>query len=257
MREIFPNVLPVLIALVSLEMGIAVIVEAILLFRRPLRLLGHADLGRHDRAGTAVHASRAVDPRGAAHHAVPDRARLQPARRRPAPRARSGDAAMSEPILAVHGLSAISRARPHADPARRLAHRRARRNARPRRRKRRRQDRRSARRSWAFCRAPSGSLAARSVRGQDLLTMPAAALRRLIGERIALIPQDPMTALNPGRRIEGAAHRRPAAVARTATARAARKIALQAAGRSAYSRARAGARGAIRMNFPEACASAC
>ena len=32
MREIFPNVLPVLIALVSLEMGIAVIVEAILSF---------------------------------------------------------------------------------------------------------------------------------------------------------------------------------------------------------------------------------
>jgi len=28
-------------------------------------------------------------------------------------------------------------------------------------------------------------------------------LRRLIGERFALIPQDPMTALNPGRRIEG------------------------------------------------------
>jgi len=32
MREIFPNVLPVLIALVSLEAGIAVIVEAILSF---------------------------------------------------------------------------------------------------------------------------------------------------------------------------------------------------------------------------------
>ena len=39
--------------------------------------------------------------------------------------------------------------------------------------------------------------------GQDLLTMPEALLRRLVGERIALIPQDPMTALNPGRRIEG------------------------------------------------------
>ena len=39
--------------------------------------------------------------------------------------------------------------------------------------------------------------------GQDLLTMPEASLRRLVGERIALIPQDPMTALNPGRRIEG------------------------------------------------------
>ncbi len=39
--------------------------------------------------------------------------------------------------------------------------------------------------------------------GQDLLTMAAAPLRRLIGEHVALIPQDPMTALNPGRRIEG------------------------------------------------------
>jgi peptide/nickel transport system ATP-binding protein len=38
---------------------------------------------------------------------------------------------------------------------------------------------------------------------QNLLTMPAGPLRRLIGERFALIPQDPMTALNPGRRIEG------------------------------------------------------
>ena len=38
--------------------------------------------------------------------------------------------------------------------------------------------------------------------GQDLLAMPTRQRRRLIGERIALIPQDPMTALNPGRRIE-------------------------------------------------------
>jgi len=38
---------------------------------------------------------------------------------------------------------------------------------------------------------------------RDLLTMAAAERRRLIGERVALIPQDPMTALNPGRRIEG------------------------------------------------------
>ena len=38
--------------------------------------------------------------------------------------------------------------------------------------------------------------------GTDLLKMKTGTLRRLIGERIALIPQDPMTALNPARRIE-------------------------------------------------------
>ena len=39
--------------------------------------------------------------------------------------------------------------------------------------------------------------------GENLLKAPAAARRRLVSERLALIPQDPMTALNPGRRIEG------------------------------------------------------
>jgi peptide/nickel transport system ATP-binding protein len=38
---------------------------------------------------------------------------------------------------------------------------------------------------------------------RDLLKMPKGLVRRLIGERFALIPQDPMTALNPGRRIAG------------------------------------------------------
>jgi peptide/nickel transport system ATP-binding protein len=38
--------------------------------------------------------------------------------------------------------------------------------------------------------------------GADLLRMKTGPLRRLIGERIALISQDPMTALNPARRIE-------------------------------------------------------
>jgi peptide/nickel transport system ATP-binding protein len=38
--------------------------------------------------------------------------------------------------------------------------------------------------------------------GVDLMTMPTDARRRVVGEKIALIPQDPLTALNPSRRIE-------------------------------------------------------
>ncbi len=37
--------------------------------------------------------------------------------------------------------------------------------------------------------------------GQDLLKVPPAERRRLIGAKAALIPQDPLTALNPSRRI--------------------------------------------------------
>ncbi|MEM9048945.1 MAG: ABC transporter ATP-binding protein [Pseudomonadota bacterium] len=37
--------------------------------------------------------------------------------------------------------------------------------------------------------------------GQDLCTLPPAARRRLIGQCTALIPQDPLTALNPSRRV--------------------------------------------------------
>jgi peptide/nickel transport system ATP-binding protein len=39
--------------------------------------------------------------------------------------------------------------------------------------------------------------------GRDLLKMPPRQLRDVIGSEISLIPQDPQTALNPGRRIEG------------------------------------------------------
>ena len=39
-------------------------------------------------------------------------------------------------------------------------------------------------------------------RGRDLYALPAPAFRALLGSEIALIPQDPLTALNPGRRID-------------------------------------------------------
>jgi len=38
--------------------------------------------------------------------------------------------------------------------------------------------------------------------GRDLLSLDARARRELLGAEVALIPQDPLTALNPGRRIE-------------------------------------------------------
>jgi len=50
--------------------------------------------------------------------------------------------------------------------------------------------------------APNGRAIGRArFAGQDLLALPAAALRRLCGDRIAMVFQDPMTALNPYLRI--------------------------------------------------------
>lgn len=40
------------------------------------------------------------------------------------------------------------------------------------------------------------------VAGREILAMPAGERRRLVGREMALIPQDPLTALNPSRRIE-------------------------------------------------------
>ncbi len=202
-REIFPNVLPVLIALVSLEMGIAVIVEAILSF------VGLSVSSDTPTWGGMIAQGRQFIHQGAWILAAPLimlfltvlafnllgeglRRALDPVLQ-----------AVSEPILAVHGLSAVSQ-----------------------------RDRTSILHDVSLTvdrgetRGLVGESGAgkttigkailgilpRAIRvtggkirfdGQDLLTMPEASLRRLVGERIALIPQDPMTALNPGRRIEG------------------------------------------------------
>ena len=50
---------------------------------------------------------------------------------------------------------------------------------------------------------PAVQIASGAIRfdGQNLLTMPLRARRALTGARIAIIPQDPQTALNPSRRI--------------------------------------------------------
>jgi len=50
----------------------------------------------------------------------------------------------------------------------------------------------------AGIRVTSGSIL---FEGSDLLALPPARLRELLGVRIALIPQDPLTSLNPARRI--------------------------------------------------------
>ena len=55
--------------------------------RRPVGVVRHADLGRHDRRGEAIHSSDLVGVRGAARRVVRDRARLQSAWRRIAARA--------------------------------------------------------------------------------------------------------------------------------------------------------------------------
>ena len=51
--KILPNVLPLLATLLTVEMGIAVIVEAILSFVGLSVSTRYADLGRHDRRGAA------------------------------------------------------------------------------------------------------------------------------------------------------------------------------------------------------------
>jgi dipeptide transport system ATP-binding protein len=72
-------------------------------------------------------------------------------------------------------------------------------------------------------RLSSGSIA---LEGHDLLTLDSVGRRRLLGADVSLIPQDPLTALNPGRRI-GAQLTDGLRMWRGMSAKAARERALQ------------------------------
>jgi ABC-type dipeptide/oligopeptide/nickel transport system permease subunit len=199
-REILPNVMPVLIALISLEMGIAVIVEAILSF---VGLSVSSDVPTW---GGMIAQGRQILHQGWWVLAAPLVALfltvlafnlLGEGLRR----ARSGHAPMNPPVLALSNLSAVS------DHDRAIL---------------RDVSLEVARGETCGLVGESGAgkstvakailgILPRTVRvtggevkfeGADLLKIKAGPLRRLIGERIALIPQDPMTALNPARRIE-------------------------------------------------------
>ena len=190
-------------ALVSLEMGIAVIVEAILSFVGLSVSSDTPTWGGMIAEGRQIHSSNLVGARGAAGSAVRDRACLQPAWRRIAPRARPGAEAMTAPLLSIRALSAISELG----------------NGQP------------ILRNVSLDLAPGETLGLvgesgagkstiakallgvlpRTVRitsgeilfeGRDLRTMARRETRAIFGDAIALVPQDPMTALNPGRRIE-------------------------------------------------------
>ena len=80
--------------------------------------------------GRQIHSSGLVGARGAAGGPVRHGARLQPARRRLAPRARSGAAPMSAPLLAIASSQRGFRSRPRPPILRDVSlDRRARRNA--------------------------------------------------------------------------------------------------------------------------------
>src|SRR6185312_12888556 len=170
---------------------------------RPVGLVGHPDLGRDDRGRPTVHPSDLVGFRGAARRPVHDRARLQSARRRIAPGARSGAQAMTAPILSISGLSVVSEleeARPilrnvslDLEPGETLG-----------------LVGESGAGKSTVVKALLGVLP-RTVRitqgeilfeGRNLRALARSELRAIFGDAIALVPQDPMTALNPGRRIE-------------------------------------------------------
>ena len=106
-REILPNVLPTIVALLTLEMGIAINRRGDPVLRQSVDLVRRADLGRHDRRGPDLDPPGLVGAGVSADRAVPHRPVLQPVRRRAQGPFRSG-AAMSA-FLTVNNLSAVLR----------------------------------------------------------------------------------------------------------------------------------------------------
>ncbi len=92
--------------------------------------------------------------------------------------------------------------------------------------------------------------------GQDLGALSAKERRRVIGAKTALIPQDPLTALNPSRRVGPQMTDRLDPHPRLA-GRARRQAHPAAARRGAYPRTGSCHARPIRTSFPAACASAC
>ena len=91
--------------------------------------------------------------------------------------------------------------------------------------------------------------------GRDLLTLPPRELREILGRDIALIPQDPLTALNPARRIEAQMTDGLRLKGNLLKAEARRRARGAAWKRSRSAIPNACSR-AIRTNCPAACASA-
>ena len=120
LREILPSVTPLIITLFTLQVGIGVIVEAILSFVGLERARRRAGVGHDDRRRAQLHVSGALGHHPADHRDVRDRAGLQPARRGPARFARSA-AAAEEPLMSVLSFDDVTVTAKHWRPQGRCA----------------------------------------------------------------------------------------------------------------------------------------
>src|SRR5450756_1355756 len=162
----------------------------------------YPDLGRHDRRGTPDRLPGALDHDAAdrLHHRQRDR--IQSARRRPAPGARSGAAAMTAALSVQDLRVAIGTGASAANVLRGVSLQLEPGEVRG-------LVGESGAGKSMLGRAVLGLLPANaaitagkiSFEGRDLVAMPEPERRSLLGRRIALIPQDPMTSLNPVKRV--------------------------------------------------------